>query len=96
VAFRTLRPRMLSLFEELPSVVFALVPAVPVVGSYYSCGDDRRAGRTGQRPYAHTSRTLQPTASMTSSLFVSITLTSVSLHTKVVIRMLVSGVRNFT
>ena len=43
-----------------------------------------------------TSRTLQPTASITSSLLGSITLTSVSLHTKVVMRMFDSGVRSFT
>ena len=43
-----------------------------------------------------TSRTLQPTTSMTSSLLGSMTLTSVSLHTKVVLRRFDSGVRNFT
>jgi hypothetical protein len=42
------------------------------------------------------SRTLHPTASITSSLLGSITLTSVSLQTKVVMRMLDSGVRSFT
>ena len=41
-----------------------------------------------------TSRTRHPTVSTTSSLFGSITFTSVSLQTNVVMRRLVSGVRN--
>ena len=50
--------------------------------------------RDGSRPQIHASRILHPTTSITCSLLGSMTLTSASLHTKVVMRMLDNGVRN--
>jgi len=50
--------------------------------------------RDGSPPQIHASRILHPTASIICSLLGSMTLTSVSLHTKVVMRMLDNGVRN--
>jgi len=77
--------------------LLGLSTQVPAHAVYLSDGPDRSytIGRT-KLAFEHTALKLQPTASITSSLFGSMTLTSVSLQTKVVMRMLDSGVRSFT